>query len=703
MPDPRLADVDARLKGGDLAGARSVADALLATPSLPAAERALAFMLRSRAHELLHNLPAAIADVEGALALSPNDARAHNELGILCIDDRQRDRAIEAFARATTLDPRHARAWNNLGSALRDAGRIEEARSAFARATEAAPRYPLACANLGVAYRDLGRDAEAASAFLRALALDPKHRLALTALAGLRRAEGNIDEAAALYRRALAVEPRDATTWLLYAGTLAERDDLDAAVNAYTEASTRDRKLLRAVFGRHLTLPMIPAGTQAVTAARAAFERGLAAAEAEVPARAAALDAATVVDELRWTNFLLAYQGEDDRPLQARFAGTLARSIDAVEPSLRSPMPRRHRQGRRLRVGFVSSFFREGTVGRYFEHWITDLPRDAFEVSLYALHPGRDHVTERLAARADRFRPCPRFRPSQVAAQVREDAPDVLVYPELGMDATTFALAALRLAPLQCAAWGHPVTTGHATIDVYFTSEPMEPEGADAHYTERLVRLPGIGTRYARPALPARVGREALGLPAAGPLFLCPQSLFKIAPDDDFLFARVLAAVPGARLLVFEGRHPTLTAKYRARVETACATAGIALAERMLVRPQCRHDVYLQINQACDAMLDTLRWSGGNTSLDAIACGVPVVTLPGRFMRARQSAAMLTLAGVPELVARDQADYVRIAARLANEQGWASGIAQRLVAGQSRVFDDAAPVAALASWLGEHG
>ena len=287
---------------------------------------------------------------------------------------------------------------------------------------------------------------------------------------------------------------------------------------------------------------------------------------------------------------------------------------------------------------------------------------------LYALQPGLDHVAERLAARADRFRPCPRFRPSQVAAQIRDDAPDVLVYPELGMDATTFAIAALRLAPLQCAAWGHPVTTGHPTIDVYFTSEPMEPEGADAHYTERLVRLPGIGTRYARPALPERIGRDVLGLPADVPLFLCPQSLFKIAPDDDLLFARVLAAIPDARLLVFEGRHPKLTAKYRARVEAACAAAGVVLADRMIVRPQCEHDAYLQINQACDAMLDTLRWSGGNTSLDAIACGLPVVTLPGRFMRARQSAAMLTLAGVPELVARDEDDYVRIAAALANER-----------------------------------
>jgi superkiller protein 3 len=138
-------------------------------------------MLRSRAHEARRNLAAAIADVEGALALSPRDARGYNELGILCADAKESDRAIEAFSRATVLDPRYARAWNNLGSALREVGRVDDARSAFTHATKADPGYPLGWANLGVANRDLGLDAEASVAFDRALALDPRQRLALDA------------------------------------------------------------------------------------------------------------------------------------------------------------------------------------------------------------------------------------------------------------------------------------------------------------------------------------------------------------------------------------------------------------------------------------------------------------------------------------------------------------------------------------------
>ncbi len=703
MADPRLATIEARLRAGDARGALEEADALVATPALAIGDRFAALMLRSRAHEAAGSLPAAIADVEGALALHPRDARACNELGILCADAREVDRAIAAFRRATEIDPGYARAWNNLGNALRESGRVEDAESAFARATAADPRYALGWANLGVARRDLGRDDAAAAAFEQALSLDPRQRLALTALAGLRRGQGRIDVAAALYERALAAEPRDANAWLLYAGTLAERDDLAAATRAYAEAERRDPRLLRALFGRHLALPMVPAGAADVARARAHFAAGLAAVEAELPARATRLAAEALVDELRWTNFLLAYQGEDDRALQARFAGIVGAALDAADPALRAPLPRRHRGTRRLRVGFVSAFFREGTVGRYFERWITDLPRTAFEVCVYHLQPGVDEVAARLAARADRFHRCPRFRPAQVAARVREDAPDVLVYPELGMDATTFAVAALRLAPLQCAAWGHPVTTGHATVDVFFTAASMEREGGAADYTERLVPLPGIGTRYARPALPARVARESLGLPSTGTLFLCPQSLFKIMPDDDALFARVLAAVPDSRLVLFEGRHPALTQRYLARLDAALAAAGVARGERVIVRPQVRHDLYVQANLACDAMLDTLRWSGGNTSLDAIAAGLPIVTLPGRLMRARQSAAMLAIAGVPELVAQDVDGYVAAAARLAHDRAFRDATSARLADGAARIFDDPEPVEALADWLLANG
>jgi len=352
-------------------------------------------------------------------------------------------------------------------------------------------------------------------------------------------------------------------------------------------------------------------------------------------------------------------------------------------------------------VGFASAFFHVGTCGRYFRSWITDLDRDHFEVFVYHLYPSKDEVASAIEKRADCFR-CfagMRARPSIVAPAIAKDALDVLVYPELGMDACSFALAALRLAPRQYAGWGHPVTTGHPTIDAFVSCEPMEPEGAEAHYTETLVKLPGIGTRYPKLDLPRDASRARFGLPEDRTLLLCPQSLWKIHPDNDLLFSELLAANAAALLVLFEGRHSAVGAQFTRRLERVLAEHGLAMRERVRVLPQVGHDDYLRINLVCDAMLDTLHWSGGNTSLDALACGLPIVTLLGAFMRGRQTAGMLRLLGVPELIARNRADYLALAARLVADPSWRRELSQRIRAGEGCLFDVPDAIAPLQTLL----
>jgi predicted O-linked N-acetylglucosamine transferase (SPINDLY family) len=100
-------------------------------------------------------------------------------------------------------------------------------------------------------------------------------------------------------------------------------------------------------------------------------------------------------------------------------------------------------------------------------------------------------------------------------------------------------------------------------------------------------------------------------------------------------------------------------------------------------------------------MLDTLHWSGGNTSLDALACGLPIVTLPGALMRGRQTAGMLEVIGVADLIAADRDDYLRIACRLAGDAGWRNELRERITRAQSRLFDDSAPIERLQAFLQE--
>jgi CRISPR-associated protein Csy1 len=728
-----------RLAAGDLAGARREAEAILAGPG-DAPDHVAAHLVLATCFDRAHDIKSAaaharaavtrapddpvahyvhgelqeqdgdkegaLASVRRALALNPRFVQAQHYLGILLGETGDAEGAVAAFEQTVRLDPAHARGWNNLGNTLRTQDRLDEAEAAFARAVALKPDYWLAAANLGSVQRDVGAMDRAEATLRTALGLagaNP-YRPLVVLLAGVLRLRGILDESAQLYVQAINAAPSEsAGEWFNLGLVLAERNDPAGARDAYGRARALDPTDLRALFGERLTLPMVYADRNEVEVARAEFEAGLERLERElVPAiRAAVLDEMQVLDGLRWVNFFLAYQGRDDRGLQRRYAAVAAAAVDAVAPRWRAPLARRSLRGKRVRVGFASAFFHTGTCGRYFKSWITDLDRERFEVFVYHLWPGIDDIAQAIATRADRFRTfaANRARPSVVAPAIRGDELDVLVYTELGMDVTTFGLAALRLAPRQYTAWGHPVTTGHATIDAFLSCAAMESPDAQHHYSEPLVLLPGIGTRYERPILPTSGSREQFSLPADRTLLLCPQSLWKIHPDNDRLFAEILAANPRAILVFFGGWHPAPIDRFMQRLKTTLDAYGIPIRERTRVLPQVGHDDYLRINMLCDAMIDTLHWSGGNSSLDALACSLPVVTLPGAFMRGRQSAGMLSLLGVPELIATDHAGYLSIAARLAGDEGWRRELAARIGAAQSRLFDVSDAIERLQSLL----
>src|SRR5690606_9230540 len=147
--------------------------------------------------------------------------------------------------------------------------------------------------------------------------------------------------------------------------------------------------------------------------------------------------------------------------------------------------------------------------------------------------------------------------------------------------------------------------------------------------------------------------------------------------------------------VMFQSRFAPITQQFIDRLSRRFGERGMATGGRVRLLPNMGHADYLRVNLACDVMLDSLYWSGGNTSLDAIACGLPIVTRPGDLMRGRQSAGMLALMGLPELVAGSDAEWIEIALRLGQDAGWRAAIRERVAGGSARLFDQDAPVRAL--------
>jgi predicted O-linked N-acetylglucosamine transferase (SPINDLY family) len=394
--------------------------------------------------------------------------------------------------------------------------------------------------------------------------------------------------------------------------------------------------------------------------------------------------------------FLLSYHGKNDRVLQRCYGGIVDRlaAAQGFAPAVTPPpIP-----GEKIRVGFASAHLHMHSVSKTHGGWITELDRSCFTVFGYQFSPSSDAVSERFAACCDRF---VRGMADVTAwrARILADAPHVLIYLDIGMEQTAVRLAALRLARVQCTTWGHPDTSGLPAMDYYLSSEAMEPPDGDAHYTERLVRLPGLGIHYTPPLDEGGViQRAALGLRDDAVVYLCCQSLSKYLPCDDAVWPRIAARVPAAQFLFLSAAGGNGDAVFRARLQRAFAGAGLDWTRHCVLTAPVPHASFPALLRAADVFLDSIGWSGCNSTLEAVACDLPVVTTPTGLMRGRHSAAILACMGLAHRVASDVDGYVENAVRLADTGEHARFVAE-LRAGRPIVFRDAAPVRALEDFL----
>ncbi len=572
---------------------------------------------------------AAIAALEAAIALDPTIGAAHKNLAaILTLQGRMDDVRV-AMKRAVAKIPNDAGLWLRFSAVESHFGNAAASLECLQKAVLSMPSQAVTWGDIGYAFAEHWRYEDSDRAYGVAAALDP--------------GAPDIESTRAFVKQELG--------------------DTAGAIAALQAAAVRDPGDLRIAVNERLMLPQVYDDAADMARWRARFVQGLDSLERDVSRW---LPRAERVFQANHNNFLLAYQGEDDTDLQRRYSAFLAKLLAAARPQWRAGRRRTFDGKRRLRVGFFGAIFRECTAGRYFERWITGLDPKRFERFVYYTAPFADEFTQRIASSVEHF---VTLRADQVetAARLFDDNLDVLVYPEVGMNNVTYVLAALKLAPVQCAGWGHPVTTGSDAIDAYFTSGVMEPADGERHYVERLVRLPGIGVDYSMPERGPAHTREELGLPADCHAYFCVQSLFKIHPEMDALFADVVAADPKAVLVFFVASGAKVTERLTARFQRAFAARGVAPRRQLRFLPRMETSHFRGALAAADVVLDTVRWSGGNTSIDAFAAGVPVVTLPGRFMRGRQTQGMLELMQIPGLVASDAAGYVRLAVDIASD------------------------------------
>ena len=674
----------------------------------------------------------ALASYVKAVLARPDHADAHYQRGNVLARLGRFEDALRSYDKAAAVRPDHAETFNNRGNALTKLGRHDEALASYDEAVILRPDYAGAWHNRANLLADLERLADALASYDKALAIEPGHAEALngrgTVLNGLQR----YDEAIASYDQALAIDPDNADIHYNrgsaakqlfrfeeamasfdralairpdYPELLYERGRCLHDMNHWREALA---SLAKAISLRPdypeaklamcmAELPILYESAPEILERRDAYEAHLKSLSAEVDRMADPGALAPVIGSSQ--PFYLAYQARGDRDLQRLYGSVACRIMAARYPS--AALASAAQPDERVRVGIVSRYFCWHSVWKMsIRSWIGRIDRQKFEVIGYHTGTERNSATQTAAGLCERFVQGP-LSVEQWREQIAADRPHVLIYPEIGMDPMAARLAAQRLAPVQCSSWGHPETSGFPTIDYFLTSDLMEPDDGEEHYCERLVRLPNLSIYYEpieQP--PAAISRAEMGLRSDATAYWCGQSLFKYLPQFDEVFARIAREAPDCQFAFIrypKGRHGTEL--FQSRLERAFGALGLNWADHCVFLPRLDPDRFVAAIGCCDIVLDSIGWSGFNTTMEGFDHDLPIVTLADGLMRGRHTTAVLKMMGVTETIAQTVDEYVALAVRLSVDAQWRADLRSRIAASKHRAYRDPACTPALEAFL----
>ena len=677
--------------------------------------------------EAIEDADGAIESYEAALAIDPENAYANYNLGKVLYTRGELPRAEELLRAALKHKPEFPEAQVVLSSVYEAQGNLTTAAAALEVALKQQPDWAGALFNYGTILKKLGRLSEAEAALSRAIALDPGNADACYELASLLQDRGALQEAEKLlrqtlehnpdfpeahaalgilcknlgdllraescFRRAIALKPNYVGAYYLLGDVLFNRGDRNNALDAFEKAIALQPEFFRARWARAMAqVPAVYGGQSEIELSREAFDREISELRAWV-GKNAVMSAHEAVGAI--PPFYLAYTEENNRDLLALHGELCA---DLMGDWLRSlaPVAVSRTDYDRIEIGIVSAHIFDHSVwNAIIKGWIKHLDASRFSLSFFHLDTESDDETRFARSRSSHFEDGKRALEEWVRS-ILSRRPDILIYAEIGMDPIPLKLASLRLAPIQAATWGHPETTGLPTVDYYLSAEYLEPAGAEANYTESLIKLPGLGVCYEPlPIAHTAPDLEALGIDGNCPLLLSPGTPFKYSPRYDWVYVDIARRLGDCQVIFFTGHKSDLSEILRHRLQLAFCGAGLDFDRYVRFVPWLNRGGFHGLMRRADVFLDPIGFSGFNTAIEAVECELPVVTREGRFMRGRLASAILERMNLHDLVARTEQEYINLAVRLASDSAYRDCVRSRMAQARAILYNDIAPVRAL--------
>ncbi|MBU3627450.1 glycosyltransferase family 41 protein [Polynucleobacter sp. AP-Reno-20A-A9] len=600
---------------------------------------------------------------ESALALRPNYAEALSNQGILLLEMGKTDKAIAILENAIQANPHFAIAYNNLGNAFTQIEHYDDAFQCFERALQINPHYLDACLNFG------------------------------NSLKKYKQYEAAID----CYQHALKINSGNAKTFYLLGEIYYDIGDGDLAKTYYAKSLELDTADIETHIALTIAqIPKVAKSEKELSHSRGTFTQQLEFVRT-IPQQK--IDPSLLQKLIARHPFYLAYQDEDNKPLLSQFGAICAGLARPLQDRLDAKQSVSIQVNSKIQVGIISSFICSHPVWHAItKGWVNQLNPDQFELHIFNTNGIEDEETQLAKSRAASYSNC--GTDVLAAAQIIANQNlDVVLYPEIGMDTVSKALACLRLAPLQVVSWGHPETTGIPTIDAFLSAELLEPDDAHSLYSEEIIKLPNLGTYVEYQNVVAQSPNlESLGIDPSLPILLCAGSPSKYMPSHDFIFIEIAKKL-GQCQFIFFNFEANLTSILKERLQLAFANAQLDANQFLRFIPFLKKEEFHGLMQKADLYLDTIGFSGFNTALQAIACDLPVVTIEGARMRGRLASAILHRIGLEDMVCRSVGDYIHLVVELIQNPELLNSYRDKIAQPKVLLLNDLEPITALEDFL----
>lgn len=623
------------------------------------------------------DLQSAIEYIKKAVEIKPDSSETLINLGTLLEQQGNYFEAQECFENVLRINPESIIAKNKLGLIFLKTGQFSKAVSVFKQLTEIHPSYENYF-NLGISYYHNVEIDNSIECFKKVISLKPDFLDAYINLESILKEKGLFEEAKYYHNLAIKIKhPFDTLP--------------NSTGNIHQDLCNKWIKCM-SIF------PLIYSDENEILKVREDYTYLLQDISNTI-FNSNIDEIKTLYDYIgKYKPFYLPYQGLNDRELQKIYGNVLHKIILSKYPFMAnnsSNVP--NLQKDKIRIGFVSGFFYYHSVWKIpVKGWIENLNKDKF--SLYGYYTGNKKDDETNFARKcfDHF-----FEElhdfESLAKKILEDCIDILIYPEIGMDPLALKLAAVRLAPVQCASWGHPETSGLPTIDYFISGEMLEISNADNHYTEKLIRLPNLSIFYNPPKFQEiNMSRESFGLRQNSILYHCCQALYKFLPQYDEIFPKIAREVGDCQFIF--SSFPFISKaleKFRLRLNNVFAKYKLDADKFIVFLPQLNPLQYDALNRLSDIFLDCIGWSGCNSALEALSRNLPVITMPGDLMRSREGAAILNKMGLGTTIANSIEEYISHAVILGTNPKFRKEISEEIANKFHLVCNDKTSITAL--------